>query len=92
MSEAGRIIREEHRNTEPFVVRDNIRLQSVIELKLPARLRVLFGSRIFMTQNVQTVHRVGKARAQTFIEVETLKESRRQRREEKSKAKEKASE
>ena len=92
MSEAGRIIREEHRNTEPFVVRDNIRLQSVIELKLPARLRVLFGSRIFMTQNVQTVHRVGKARAQTFIEVETLKESRKHRREEKSKAKEKASE
>lgn len=92
MSEAGRIIREEHRNTEPFVARDNIRLQSVIALKLPARLRVLFGSRIFMTQNVQTVHRVGKARAQTLIEVETLKESRRQRREEKSKAKEKASE
>ena len=92
MSEIDRLMVGGNRNTEPFVVRDNIRLQSVIALKLPARLRVLFGSRIFMTQNVQTVHKVGKARAQTHIEVETLKESRRHRREEKSKAKEKASE
>ena len=90
MSEAGRIIREEHRNTEPFVVRDNIRLQSVIELKFPARLRVLFGSRIFLVWNVQTVHRVGKARAQTLIEVETLKQNRKSRREERRKAKEKS--
>ena len=91
MSEAGRIIREEHRNTEPFVVRDNIRLQSVIQLKWNDRLRMLFGARIFLVWNVQTVHKVGKARAQTHIEVETLKESRRHRREEKSKAKEKIS-
>ena len=91
MSEIDRLMIDGNRNTEPFVVRDNIRLQSVIQLKWNDRLRMLFGARIFLVWNVQTVHKVGKARAQTFIEVEKLKESRRHRREEKSKAKEKIS-